>query len=148
MQCCLEPLWKHCTGFFLYIVTPDVVRQHCPGLFPVHDCQEPLKHRTGFWPLQVCLRNVKATLQMIFFLYNVVQICLRKHYTRKLHVQYFPIMQSSFCRKVTYEMLSWSAWINIAHENYLYTVGPQFTNNFAQENNLQFFIDLSSPTLH
>ena len=45
-------------------------------------------------------------------------------------------------------MLSWSAWANIAKENYVCNLGSVSTNNFAQKNNLQFCLDLSGPTLH
>ena len=41
-----------------------------------------------------------------------------------------------------------SAWANIALEKYLYNVGPQSTNNFAQKNNLQCCLDLCGQTLH
>ena len=39
--------------------------------------------------------------------------------------------QTCFRRKITYTMLSWSAWANIAQENCLYNVHPQLMNNFA-----------------
>ena len=55
--------------------------------------------------------------------------------------------QSSFHRNMTYTMLSWSAWANIPPENYLCNVDPQSTNNFEQESNLRFCLDLSEPTL-
>ena len=56
--------------------------------------------------------------------------------------------QTCLCREISYTMLSWSSWANIAQENYLCNVGPLSTNNFVQKNNLQFFLDLSGPTLH
>ena len=43
-------------------------------------------------------------------------------------------------------MVVWSAWANITQENYLYSTGKQSRNNFAQENNLQFCLDLSQPS--
>ena len=45
-------------------------------------------------------------------------------------------------------MLSWSAWANIWQENYLCSDDPHSTTNFAEENNLQFCLDGSGPTLH
>ena len=34
-----------------------------------------------------------------------------------------------FCRKISYTMLSWSAWANIAQENYFFNIDPHPTNN-------------------
>ena len=56
--------------------------------------------------------------------------------------------QSLFHRKIKYAMLSWSAWANIAQENYLCHVGPKSKNIFAHENYLQFCLDLSGPTFY
>ena len=56
--------------------------------------------------------------------------------------------QSSFHWKITYKMLSESAWTNIAQENYLCSGDSQSTDNLAQEVNLQFCLDLSERTLH
>ena len=45
--------------------------------------------------------------------------------------------QTCLRREISYTMLSWSSWANIAQENYLCNVGPLSTNNFVQKNNLQ-----------
>ena len=42
----------------------------------------------------------------------------------------------------------WSPCANIAQKTYLCNDGPESTNNFAPENNLQFCLDLSGQTLH
>ena len=55
--------------------------------------------------------------------------------------------QRSF-RKITYIMLSWSGWAKFTQEKYLCNVGPKSVNNFAEENNLEYFLDLPEPTLH
>ena len=55
-------------------------------------------------------------------------------------MQCWPRTQTCFRRKISYWMLSWSAWAKIAKENYVY--------NLAKKNNLQFYLDLSGPTLH
>ena len=52
-----------------------------------------------------------------------------------------------FSKEKPCEMLPWSAWANSAQENYLCNIGPQFRNNLTQKNNLQFYLDLSRPTL-
>ena len=55
--------------------------------------------------------------------------------------------QTRFRKKITCTMLSWPAFANIAHENYLCHVDPKPKNNFAQENNIQCCLDLCGPTL-
>ena len=58
--------------------------------------------------------------------------------------------QTRFRRKITYTMLSWSAYkkTKTAHKNYLCNVHPKPKNNFAQENNIHCCLGLCRPTLH
>ena len=55
--------------------------------------------------------------------------------------------QTGFRRKITYTMLSWSACANIAHKKYLCNVDPKPKNNFLQENNIQYCLDLCRSTI-
>ena len=55
--------------------------------------------------------------------------------------------QTRFRRKISYSMLPWSAFANIAYENYLCNVDPMPKNNFAQENNIQCCLNLLVPKL-
>ena len=55
--------------------------------------------------------------------------------------------QTRFRRKITYTMLSWSACANIAHRKYLCNVDPKPKNNFLQQNNIQYCLDLCGPTI-
>ena len=99
-------------------------------------------------------------------LYNVLSTMLGPHCITILSIQCCPntsettlhkkitcamltlSAQTLFRRKITYAMLYWSAFADIAHENYLCKfVDPKPKNNFAQENNIQCCLDLCGPTL-
>ena len=98
-------------------------------------------------------------------LYNVVSTMLGPHCIRILSSQCCPntlettllkkitcamltqSVQTCFRRKITYTMLSWPAFANIAHENYPCNADPKLKNNFAQESNIQCCLDLCGPTL-
>ena len=80
---------------------------------------------------------------------NVVSTMLAQYYIGILSSQYCPNIsertlhkkitcamlaqsaQTHFRRKITYTMLSWSAWAKIAHGNYPCNVDPRPKNNFA-----------------
>ena len=51
-------------------------------------------------------------------MFHVVQIRLRQHCTRKLSIYVILVLsvQTYFCRKITFAMLSWSARANMAQE--------------------------------
>ena len=96
LQCCFEPLRKHCIGprlhkpltlnriFFLYNVVwsvsdnitqgiqlcnvvPRVLSQHCAIFFLMQSCLEPLRqHCIRFLPVQCCPKNIKTTSHRIF----------------------------------------------------------------------------------
>ena len=98
--------------------------------------------------MQCCTDHARTTLHR-----NIVQSVLFKYVwdnvTPKNYVQCWPrAHKHGFRRKISYTMLSWSAWANISQENYLWNIGPQYTSNFAHKKNLQFCLDLSGPTLH
>ena len=59
---------------------------------------------------------------------NTSKIILHKEIICAMLVQ---SAQTRFRRKITYEMLSWSAYANTAQENHLCNVDPQPMNNFA-----------------
>ena len=97
-------------------------------------------------------------------LYNVVSTMLGPHCIRILSSQCCPntsetiLLKKITCAmltqsvqkrngKITYTMLSWPAFANIAHENYPCNADPKPKNNFAQESNIQCCLDLCGPTL-
>ena len=55
--------------------------------------------------------------------------------------------KTRFRRKISHSMLPWSAFANIAYENYLCIVDPMSKNNFAQESNIQCCLNLFVPKL-
>ena len=125
--------------------------QHCTRKLPVQYWTMVNRQRLwGKWPIQCCVDQAGTTLHK-----NIVYSILPKYVWDKIrkHKKITSAMmakreQTSFCGKIAYSMLSWSTWINIAQENYFCNVGWQYTNNSAQENNLQFCLDLSGTTLH
>ena len=77
---------------------------------------------------------------------NTYEITLHKKITCTMLVQ---STQTCFRKKMTYTMLSWFAWANIAQEIYLCNVDPQPMNNFSQKNNLQYYLDIQCwPTVN
>ena len=93
---------------------------------------------------------IKKRLQNRLFPVNFakfVRTPILKNISKQLVLNFDPKRAVTFSQ-VTCTMLSWSAWANIAHENYLCDVCPQSTNSFAQEHNLQCLLDLSGPTLN
>ena len=114
---------------------------------------EPLgQHCTGLLHVQCCPKTIKTTLNRIFSRASLSRASrkpLHRVFTCAITCAMLTKSAETYFRwKITYTMLSWSAWANIVQENYLYNVGPQSTNKFAQKNNLQCCLEISGPILH
>ena len=80
-------------------------------------------------------QTTQSTFRKKITICNVFLICLSQHCTRKIIVQYWPILHKQLCLKKS-TTLSKSIWVNIAQGNHLCNVGTWLPDNFYEENNL------------
>ena len=73
VQCCLESLGQHCTGFLPVQCCPKNITTTLNRFFHVQCCLEPLgQHCTRFLPVQCSPKCIKTTSNKSFFLCNVI----------------------------------------------------------------------------
>ena len=115
VHCCLEPLGQHCIWYLPVQCRTRSIKTTLNKIFPVSGCLEPLgQHYTRFLVVLCCPKVIKTTLIRIFFPCNIVRSFLDNIVQGFYLLNVCPWLTDIFYEEITYAMLHWPCWDNIA----------------------------------